>query len=443
MPEDQGKDRPEGASEQKQISSPIAEITENFIQHIDSLLNSLPLAMTAIQSAHKVAHASYEEFVRNNCKEHQGADGETYVTVPLEHDDRYKKLRKRVAQTEIAFSDVPRSFLVSLVSQYDAFLGKLVRTAFKLKPELLKSSEKTLTFSQLSEFCSLEDATEHLLEKEVETLLRKSHADQFEWLESKVGVKLRVDLPVWPTFIEVTERRNLFVHCDGVVSSQYTSICREHGVPVDTAAELGVRLEVPYKYFRAAHEAIFEIGVKLAQVLWRRLRLESLEAADDALNNVTYDLLQRRKYHLAKVLLDFVFTPAVKYSDEQHRLIFLVNRCQAYKWSGDVGRANELIQAQDWTATRDAFKLAAAVLTDRYQEAINLMRKIGVGGYPHKVHYRTWPLFTEIRKKPEFAQVFEEIFSEPFGMPEPVPKVTQTPATAAEGDAGVGSRAGE
>ncbi|MFY9906497.1 MAG: hypothetical protein WAK62_15200, partial [Terriglobales bacterium] len=427
MPEDQGKDQAEGARAPKRKSSTIAEITENFIQHIDSLLNSLPLAMTAIQSAHKGAHASYEEFVKNHCEEHQDADGTTHVTVQLEHHDRFKKLRKRVDQTAIAFSDVPRSFLVSLVSQYDAFLGKLVRTAFKLKPELLKSSEKTLTFSQLSEFSSLEDATEHLLEKEVETLLRKSHADQFEWLENRVGIKLRVDLPVWPTFIEVTERRNLFVHCDGVVSSQYMGTCREHRVPGDAIAELGARLEVPYKYFRAAHEAIFEIGVKLAQVLWRRLRLESLEAADSALNNITYDLLERRRYHLAKVLLDFVFTPAVKYSDEQYRLIFLVNRSQAYKWSGDNKRAHELVLAQDWTATREAFKLAAAVLTDRNQDAIDLMRKIGVGGYPHKVHYRTWPLFMEIRKTPEFALVFEEIFGECFGMPEPIPKLMQTP----------------
>jgi len=166
------------------------------------------------------------------------------------------------------------------VSSYDAFLGKLVGALFRIKPELLKSSDRTLTYLQLSDFDSISEAREHLLEKEIETLLRKSHSEQFEWLENRFAVKLRVDLPIWPTFIEVTERRNLFVHSDGIVSSQYLKVCREHEVALDSETKQGSQLEVPHVYFKSAYEAIFEIGVKLGQVLWRKLKPSDIEVAE-------------------------------------------------------------------------------------------------------------------------------------------------------------------
>ncbi len=151
---------------------------------------------------------------------------------------------------------------------------------FGIKPELLKSSDRELTFSQLSDFGSIEEAKEYLLEKEVETLLRRNHSEQFDWLENKFAIKLRVDLPIWPTFIEVTERRNLFVHSDGVVSRQYLKVCREHGVSLGAETKQGLRLDVPHPYFRLAYEALFEIGVKLGQVLWRKLKPTDAPDAD-------------------------------------------------------------------------------------------------------------------------------------------------------------------
>lgn len=255
--------------------------------------------MAVIQRAHRVAHKSYEEFVKLNCKE-ETRDGEDLVAIPVEHYERYRVLKKHVQQTAMAHSVVPRSFLVSLVSSYDAFLGKLVSALFRAKPEMLKSSDRTLTYSQLSEFDSIAGARDHLLEKEVETLLRKSHAEQFDWLENKFSIKLRVDLPVWPTFIEVTERRNLFVHSDGIVSSQYLKVCCEHGACLDPQIKQGSRLEVAHAYFVSAYEAVFEIAVKLGQVLWRKLKPLDVKAADHNLSSVCYDLLTERKHRLAQ-----------------------------------------------------------------------------------------------------------------------------------------------
>ena len=53
---------------------------------------------------------------------------------------------------------VPRTFLVSLVSKFDAFLGRLIKQLFKMKPEALDASASTISFSQLAAFGSFETA---------------------------------------------------------------------------------------------------------------------------------------------------------------------------------------------------------------------------------------------------------------------------------------------
>jgi hypothetical protein len=298
------------------------------------------------------------------------------------------------------------------VSQYDAFLGRLVSALLRQKPELLKSSDRVFTFSQLCDFNSLEEARELVLEKEIETLLRKSHAEQFDWLEKKFDINLHADLPVWPLFIEVTERRNLFVHSNGVVSSQYLRACREHKVELKENVKQGTELRVSPKYFSLAYAAIYEIGMKLAQVLWRKLNPSEIKDADKILTDFSFELIEDERYDLAKTMLDFACRAPMKYFDERNRLVFLVNKAQAYKWSGDLAAAEQIVNGQDWSATGDAFRLAAAVLKDQYETAATLMRKIGDSGYPHKEHYKTWPLFKQFRKTKEFEGAFQEIFGE-------------------------------
>jgi hypothetical protein len=300
---------------------------------------------------------------------------------------------------------------VSLVSQFDGFLGRLTKQLYSIKPETLDSNASTLTFSQLTKFGSIDDARQYVIDKEIETLLRKSHTEQFDWFENKFGLKLRVDLKAWPVFIEVTERRNLFVHSNGIVSHQYLEVCNRHGSVLDPGLVPGKVLEVSRQYFEAAHECLFEIGVKLAQVLWRKLRADDIAGADESLLCVGYELLEEGRYRLARCLFDFS-AALKKHGKEEVRLAMVINRAQAYKWSGDEEAARKIINDVDWSATGPKFQMAQAVLLDDFSRAIEIMvknRGEGIG----KMGYREWPLFKEIRKVPEFARTFGEIFGEP------------------------------
>jgi hypothetical protein len=324
--------------------------------------------------------------------------------------------------------------LTSLVSHYDAFLGSLIRALFFLRSELLNSSDRSLSFRELTSFTSIEAARQFIVEKEVETLLRNSHSEQFKWMENKFGVTLTKNLPSWPVFIEVMERRNLFVHCNGIVSTQYLAVCSEHGVDC-SGITVGHELHVEQLYFRKAYATILEIGVKLAHVLWRSMKPEAMELADNSLNNVCLDLIRDEKYDVAQNLLDFA-SGYKKFGSETIRKIVILNRAQAYKWSGQKEKAKQILAAEDWKAANEKFRLANAVLSDDWDAAAKIMRSLGAGNSPRKGDYREWPIFKVFRTTKQFAAAYKDVFSEAFVE---IAAATSPDKLQTEGDSAKGS----
>ena len=159
------------ASEKRSIGREV----HSFIKHIDSLADTLPLAMLAIQGARGEAVNAIEEFTRDHCEVKDLSEGRFRFAVPIDKWSRFKRLHDRAERPRLAARLVQRSFVVSLISQYDAFLGALIQTLFYLKPEAVNSSGRTVTFAELMAFGSVEAAREYLIEKEIETVLRKSH----------------------------------------------------------------------------------------------------------------------------------------------------------------------------------------------------------------------------------------------------------------------------
>lgn len=399
--------------EVKTLTPQIGPEIDLFCKHIDAIGDVLVLMVMAVQEITKQSKDKLTEFENANC-EVNSEGGDRTVKIPNDHYREWKRRAQTFEHFNLSRVLLPRSLLVSLISQYDAYLGRVLRTIFIKKPEILNASEKKISFEALSQFSSIDAAREYILEKEVEAILRSSHADQFKWMENTFSVPLTKDLAIWPSFIELTERRNLFVHTDGVVSSQYIAVCKLHKCKLDDDAKEGQRLDVPQDYFKAAHSCIYEIGVKLGHVLWRKLLPDERAAADDHFISTTYELIEKGKWDLAISLLDFACTEFKKFSSEGSQLTLTVNRAQAYKWKGDEDRCKQIMKAVDWSAKSDQYRLADAVLADDWPRAAKVMRRIGKDGAVDQNDYRDWPLFREFRKQQQFLDAYEEVFGTPF-----------------------------
>lgn len=398
------------------------KLNENLIEllsNLESIKDAKPMIVFLLEPYNTEANKKLGEFLDNHGEKIIDEDGEEAFSIKPENVRVFEQLSKISRISESALTLVPESLFVSLISQYDAFLNQLLRILFELRPEYINNSERELTFSQLMKFNSLEEAKEYVIEKEVESVLRKSHTEHFEYLESKLKITLRKDLPIWQTFIEITERRNLFVHCDGRVSNQYLKVCKDQNCKIGEV-KLNQRLEIDPEYFKKAYECIFELSTKLTHTIWRKLIKQDLEDADRKLNNLCYQLLVDKQFNLADILLDFAYKQP-KHFNDLTRNLFTVNKALSLYLQNRKTEAATSINTKDWSASSDAFRLAHLVITEDFDSAYLLMKKIGKSGDVKMVEYRTWPLFNNIRKEQKFKEIYLEIFGEEYTVME-IPK---------------------
>jgi hypothetical protein len=387
---------------------------QKFLKHIDAIRDSLPMTLLLLEPYNKKANDEFREFLKKSVKEIEDDNGEKKLVVKVEDSRILDTLENNASISSLAHKIIPESLFVSLISQYDAFLNRLLRSIFEIKPEKLNSSDRNLTFSQLVEFNSVDDARDYIIEKEIDTVLRKSHSEQFDYLESRLGLKLRVNLPIWKTFIEITERRNLLVHCDGIVSNQYIKNCQEHKIKLDKT-KVGDKLKVSPEYFFESYNALYEIAVKLSHTIWRKLLISDLKEADRKLNDVCYKLLNSRSYKLLDILLSFGYKQK-KHFNESLKNVFIINGALSKYLQDDKKECKKILETKDWSASSDDFRMANEVLLEKYDNVYALMKKVGNNGDIDKTDYREWPIFSKIRKEKKFQDTYKEIYEEEYAI---------------------------
>lgn len=385
-------------------------ILTTYLHKLQALHETLPSLLVMTYVSADIAQTKRNDFIKEVGEEVTTENGKKNYTINQEHRHTQDQLEKKMNRSITALSVLPSKFLVSFVSEYDAFLGSLVKGILDCKPELLDLSDRTIKFSDLKDMGSIEAAHNHFLEKEVETLLRKSHSEQFESLKSKFSIELKKGLDSWPTFIELTERRNLLVHCDGVVSTQYLKVCKEHGVSIPDDVIIGTKLTTSKAYLEDAYLCLYEIGVKLTQVLWRKQFACDLEHADGSLISVTYDLIHEEEYALASCLLDFSVCTLKKWGSDSKRKTLIINRAQSYYHAGATDKCRAILDAEDWSSCGDEYQICVDVLKDSYEDATERMKRIGASGKLEETDYLVWPVFKDFRLLDEFKSTFKDVF---------------------------------
>ena len=262
---------------------------------------------------------------------------------------------------------------------------------------MLNASDKSFTYTDLIRFSDIDSAREFIIEKEIETVIRKSHSDQFSWLKERLKTPFNENLESWPLFIELTERRNLFVHTDGKISSQYIHVCNRYNCELSDKLSVGDELGVSKEYFDNSYQCVLEIGVKLAHVIWRRLCPNELEKSDENITDITFELIEDNQFNLAIRILDFFTQKSINHSNDINRRVMIINLAQAHKWNNDMDKCERILSNEDWTACDDRFKIAVAALNDDFEECYRYMRRLQNDEEFSPSHYKDWPLFRLLR----------------------------------------------
>lgn len=407
--EKQQKNEPE----KKYTRCPFKEAIYRFINLLNSQMDSYPILIKTLAANVKTNQDTFEKFLKDkNVRITDKNDEKNTYAIPLKNLKDFERLLEAVTKSINAFNLIPQNIVVAMVSLYDAYLTDIINCAYTIKPDLLNASERNFSFSEIIKFGSIEQLKKSVIEKDVESIMRESHLTQFKKLSTKFDLKL--EDPSFDDFLEITERRNLFVHTNGKVSSQYLSQCK--GIrPIDHKekdVQIGEILSVSPMYIEHCYQIIFQIGVKLGHVVWSKLE-NDLEKTDESLIEIGYDLIKSRKYALACIITDFSCSKGIKHFNKENEYMLCINNALSYYLNGDKVKCKEILQKQDWSGTETKFQLANKVLLEEENEAISLMKECGTNKKMQNA-YSEWPLFTNFRKKTSFQETYKEIYGEDY-----------------------------
>lgn len=313
-----------------------------------------------------------------------------------------------------------RSMLVNMVSQFDAYLSKLIKAMFVCDPRRLNASQKKFSYADMLKFSSIDDARESLIEEEIESQLRNSHSQQLDWLGKKVDTTFRSNEKLWADFIEITERRNLYVHNDGVVNNNYLKNCKANYVKFSQPLKAKQPIHIDLEYIQHAYSCVMEVAIKVGQIMWRRLLPDSISESNEGLERICDSLIGDEEYELAVKILDFALKDCAKDLDEQRRLNHIIDKAQAYKWLKDEAKCKATLGEIEWKVLANIYQLAYYVLIEDFQSAANTMARVDLTDISRSA-YRSWTLFKDFRQSNEFKRSYLKKFGEEYSAVEREP----------------------
>lgn len=382
---------------------------KKFRDNLEGMHLSVPLVMWLLTGLKRNKTAEFNNWLgdKGELKSNDGA--KISYTMPPEHSRRTEELKRKLNLAQNANTLYPKTILVSYISIFDHFLFDLIKVFVALRPEVLNCNDKQISISNLENFSSISEAKDFFINQEIEDVLRKSHSYHIEWIDKTFKVEIKKFLSCWNTFVEITERRNLFVHTNGIISQQYLNVCRDNKIDISNLV-IGQELHVSRQYLNEAFDCLLEVGIALVQVIWRKIKPDDLESADASLINVTYDLIKDKEYTLAKKILEVTQKHQTKFSSEQNKLTSLINLAQTYYHLSETKSCNDLLDKVDWSACQFKYKLCAHVLKEDFSTACEMMKKIGNDGEIKDFEYIEWPIFTKFRNTEEFSTTYKDVF---------------------------------
>lgn len=347
--------------------------------------------------------------------------------LPFQHYSDYRSLDLQSRTADVVSNEVQNMLLIGIIGTLDHYIAMVIREILTYKPHNYLKYDRNIPIRGVLNYNSIDELKSQLLDKEVDSVMRESFESQIRRFEEILDIPKPISSGFrdWLQLVELYERRNLFAHANGIVNKIYKKRCTEMGVANAEQITIGTRINADPKYFRKGIEISSEFGAKLIQVAWRKVAPDDRQEADRVLGVYGYDLLERGEYSMASEILQFACSLDGK-MDESQRRMNVVNMANCFRLLGENEKMNKCLDAEDWSAVSDLFKISIAAIRGEVEETIRLMANSAFdSGNFDPEQFETWPAFYGVRDDTRFAKAFEDRYGRSFV---PAPQVRHTVA---------------
>lgn len=255
---------------------------------------------------------------------------------------------------------IRRSMLVSLVTFFEVFLESLYRDH-----QLLHGEEKF----------------------EAEKSARKMMSGNWQQKLSNLG-KVGLDIPVIARYFdflfEITQRRNLLVHNDGIVDEKYIKSFPDKYNPGD-------HLLVSTQYFQKAINVIHMVGFLLHYNQLKQ-NISDNQTLNLILDDFSITSLEEKRYDLIIELSEN--SENLDLSEKMHHIL-LVNRAVAFRELANLDEVNKIISSLRISQHEWQIDIAISMLTNDYsalkRQIMQIPKSINIAKISR------WPLFDPVK----------------------------------------------
>jgi hypothetical protein len=389
-------------------------IFHSYKNLMQTYTNFVPLTLYInTEFSNSIAGSSFIKYCAQHGRIHENND-ELNVTIYKLEKSHYRNFQIELDSATSALAGsrhLPEVMLIGLVSVYESHIYKSLRHAFLLHPRIILKDDKSIKYSDLMTFSSIESATHFLIDREIDDVLRNNKRKQIDYFNNTLKMDISVIDEKMNFFLEVIARRNLFTHTGGVVSEQYLEALKNNPI-FDKTLSIGSRATVSPEYFRQAVSVFYEIGLQILYGFWVHFHKNEVDDAASTINETCFDLIFHRQYQLAQSLLEKTLNshPSKHRPQDSTKRTMLVNLANTYRLLGNTQRATELIDAEDWSSCDNKFLVCCAAVKGDIDTVCKLLPALAKSEDLTAENFRNWPVFRGLETNQKFIETFETAF---------------------------------
>jgi len=197
----------------------------------------------------------------------KGPDGQDVIR--LSFSQREFSLMRHVVNDAYRLTERFPSLLLEMAFIYrvaisDALITDILAAVLVGQPNLLKTSKKTLTYDQVVDLQSIDSIVSYLAGREMLEFSYASVEKQSKWIEDRLGIQLTRSESHLIRLIEMSARRNLLVHNNGIVNDIYLRLVS------NSTYSAGQRVRVTDEYWAQSDELLIGIADDLLESIFKK-----------------------------------------------------------------------------------------------------------------------------------------------------------------------------
>lgn len=307
------------------------------------------------------------------------------------------------------------SSIISICVCLETIAYRILNITYRELPSLKDLDEKTISFSHLRKIETLEGARQFLIESELNKVFRQSFGEWFEEINKRflISSTFPSSAAMVDEIDELFQRRNLYVHANGIVNNMYLQNCTKD---FTKNIEPGEYLESSMEYVRSRWNSVIMIGWFLYYkfCLFMKPHLENAKenAIDLHLDNYILQYLSGQIDAIPLILKDKKDRAKSDYS----KLVDQMNYFLYYRINNRFDEIKDEVANFDSTPYAIEFNMFIAILLGD-PEAFRLTKQYIDNSTSDNNFFEIyeWPVFRLVRDtepyKSYFKQRIDDLFS--------------------------------